>query len=253
MSPTGDNTPQRLQLMQHTRNIRFIQFTHNYTYAYTELNSPILVVLICRLNYTATLATLVCLSVRLSSVTETRNAPYSERATPTSRLEAEVNVERIAKSSVERRTTKNHRRPRVPPVLSICRSRSSLASARARFVCLLTRYPSAHRPIIVRAFPLLWLSISLGQLSELPVSSSTVCVRGSGACSVGRLPVETWSQPLPLAVFRSHVPSFCTCQLSVPDPSLSLLVVCHRRVYFHKACLSESKVQRVFSTLTRSR
>jgi hypothetical protein len=111
MSPTGDNTPQRLQLMQHTRNIRFIRFTHNYTYAYTELNSPILVVLICRLNYTATLATPVCLSVRLSSVTETRSAPCSERATLTSRLEAEVNVERIAKSSVERRTTKNHRRP----------------------------------------------------------------------------------------------------------------------------------------------
>ena len=212
----------------------------SYTCAYTELNSPILVVLICRLNYTATLATPVCLSVRLSSVTETRSAPCSERATLTSRLEAEVNVERIAKSSVERRTmktrrTESHEEPRVPPVLSICRSRSSLASARARFVCLLTRYPSAHRPIIVRAFPLLWLSISLGQLSELPVSSSTVCVRGSGACSVGRSSVETWSQPLPLAVFRSHVPSFCTCHLSVPDPSLSILVVCHRRVYFHKA------------------
>ena len=247
MSPTGDNTPQRLQLMQHTRNIRFIRFTHNYTYAYTELNSPILVVLICRLNYTATLATPVCLSVRLSSVTETRSAPCSERATtsvPTrsgSQRRASREVVCRMKKIEEPRATKNRseertdEEPRVPPVLSICRSRSSLASARARFVCLLTRYPSAHRPIIVRAFPLLWLSISLGQLSELPVSSSTVCVRGSGACSVGRSSVETWSQPLPLAVFRSHVPSFCTCHLSVPDPSLSILVVCHRRVYFHKA------------------
>ena len=114
MSPTGDNTPQRLQLMQHTRNIRFIRFTHNYTYAYTELNSPILVVLICRLNYTATLATFVCLSVRLSSVTETRSAPCSERATtsvPTRsgsqrRASREV-VCRVKKNEEPRTATKN--------------------------------------------------------------------------------------------------------------------------------------------------
>jgi hypothetical protein len=149
----------------------------------------------------------VCPSVCHQSPRRGARLVRSERP-PASRLEAEVNVERIAKSSVERRTTKNHRRPRVPPVLSICRSRSSLASARARFVCLLTRYSSLIGPsssVLSRysGCRLVWVNCRSCPFRR----QQSVSVEAARAQSVGR-PSKLGTNPCPLP---SSGP---TCRLS---------------------------------------